>query len=33
MRQGNLVMQKKRSELSGENLEKLYMNYMAGVSE
>ncbi len=33
MRQGNLVMQKKRSELSGEDLEKLYMNYMAGVSE
>lgn len=33
MRQGNLVMQKKREELSGENLEQLYMNYMAGVNE
>ena len=33
MRQGNLVMQKSRSELSGENLESLYMNHMAGVSE
>lgn len=33
MRQGNLVMQKKRHELSGEDLEQLYMNYMAGVHE
>ncbi|MFZ4622118.1 MAG: ABC transporter ATP-binding protein, partial [Bacteroidota bacterium] len=33
MRQGELVMQKKREELSGEDLEKLYMNYMAGVRE
>ncbi|MFA6457637.1 MAG: ABC transporter ATP-binding protein [Bacteroidota bacterium] len=33
MRQGRLVMQKKRSELSGEDLEQLYMNYMAGVNE
>lgn len=33
MRQGNLVMQKKRNELSGEDLEKLYMAHMAGVNE
>ncbi|MBI2427248.1 MAG: ABC transporter ATP-binding protein [Ignavibacteriales bacterium] len=33
MRQGNLVMQKSREELSGENLEQLYMNFMAGVYE
>lgn len=33
MRQGNLVMQRSRTELSGENLEQLYMNYMAGIAE
>lgn len=33
MRQGNLVMQKKREELSGENLERVYLDYMAGVHE
>lgn len=33
MRQGNLVMQRKREELSGEDLEKLYIEHMAGVHE
>lgn len=33
MRQGNLVMQKSRTELSGEDLEQLYLNYMAGVHD
>jgi len=33
MRQGNLVMQRKRNQLSGENLEKIYMDHMAGVTE
>ncbi len=30
MKQGRLVMQKSRAELESENLEELYMNYMAG---
>ena len=33
MRQGNLVMQRSRNELTGENLEQIYMDYMAGVNE
>jgi ABC-2 type transport system ATP-binding protein len=33
MRQGNLVMQRSRNELTGENLEHIYMDYMAGVNE
>lgn len=33
MRQGNLVMQKRRAELSGEDLERLYMDHMAGITE
>lgn len=30
MKSGKIVMQKRQAELSGENLEQLYMNYMAG---
>ena len=30
MKQGQLVMQRTHAELSGENLEELYMHYMAG---
>jgi ABC-2 type transport system ATP-binding protein len=30
MNRGKLVMQRKRNELEGENLEKLYMEFMAG---
>jgi ABC-2 type transport system ATP-binding protein len=33
MRQGNLVMQQTRAALSGEDLERLYMEHMAGVTE
>ncbi|NUN70192.1 MAG: ABC transporter ATP-binding protein [Bacteroidetes bacterium] len=33
MRQGNLVMQQSRAALSGEDLERLYMEHMAGVTE
>ena len=33
MDQGNLVMQKSRRELEGENLEQLYISYMAGYME
>jgi ABC-2 type transport system ATP-binding protein len=30
MNRGKLVMQRQRHELEGENLEKLYMEFMAG---
>ena len=33
MRQGELVMQRTKKELEGEDLEKLYMEYMAGIHE
>lgn len=33
MRQGELVMQKTKQELEGEDLEKMYMRYMAGIHE
>ena len=33
MNKGKIIMQKKRSELAGENLEKLYLEYMAGKQE
>ncbi|MCK6560644.1 ABC transporter ATP-binding protein [candidate division KSB1 bacterium] len=33
MKQGKLVMQRTRAELAGENLEDLYMEYMAGHAE
>jgi ABC-2 type transport system ATP-binding protein len=30
MKQGQLIMQKTQAELAGENLEQLYMQYIAG---
>ena len=30
MKQGKLIMQKTQSELAGENLEELYLRYIAG---
>jgi ABC-2 type transport system ATP-binding protein len=33
MNQGRLVMQKTQAELSGENLEDLYIRYIAGTTE
>ena len=33
MNGGRLVMQRKQSELAGENLEELYLHYMAGSVE
>ena len=33
MRPANLVMQQTRAALSGEDLERLYMEHMAGVTE
>jgi len=33
MNQGNLVLEKKAAELEGVNLEKLYLEFMAGYME